>query len=349
LLEGEPEWWEDGAKESEDGREFDLSITLDATEEAYTLAKTFFEGKYKLLKVDLMAKYTSDRTLKMFEASSRKLGQLLPDLVKWKSSRSQAFPPMTPDNMAGLPPLLPMWNAKKPLPGEIRALFSTPIYIVNLIKEGEITSTFNERLSSIAIAAFEDFAHSPKGSITTEEHLNDVFWEVQKADRRASQTPEVALILQHIHGAVCRYATELGLDAPEEQVGWMNSRPQEQDPNNSWFSVHRGSSRHITHDHEDSPFAAVYYPKVQEGDGRIVFDDPRGAHHTTASKENPESIPPPFPPFSGNRHHITPKRGDLLIFPGWLYHMVERSAADSDEYRVSLSVNIDGYWQQSIA
>jgi uncharacterized protein (TIGR02466 family) len=341
MLKEEPEWWEEDEIGDMTAQDDPAAIQL-ATETSYALVKGFFDGEYKVLRDNLKTTFASPATNEMLKQSARKLAQLVPVLVKWSVSRTQVFPPMVPEPTTTVAPH-PLWESAVKMPGQMRALFSTHVYVVNLVDEGVIAPEVNQRLATQAINAFEEFARSEDGMRTDPAELNDAFWTVQKASHLTSAIPEVVDILKHIEGAVRRYLIELGLGRPEEQNGWMNTEQGKQVPNEAWFSIHRGASSHSTHDHVDAQLAVVYYPKVKEGDGRLVFEDPRGARHVS------EGNPIPFAPFAGNRQHVEPRSGDLVIFPGWLYHAVDPSAIDSDEYRVSLSVNIDGYWERSVA
>jgi uncharacterized protein (TIGR02466 family) len=362
LLKDETEWWEENSRgvEDDDADPAEESVRSNATPrhratlKAYAVArasaKDYFEGEYKVLrdqlKTTLAATFASAARSQidgMFKQTARRLGQLVPALLEWIGSRSQEFPPLVPEDLStSLPPL---WEVDKQLPGQMQALFSTHVYVVNLVDEGVIAPDLNQRIATQAIGAFEEFARSNPN--IPEVNLNDAFWGVQKDPKTRPKIPEIVEILNHIEGAVLRYVTELGLGHPEPQSGFMNGEHGEQPPSEAWFSIHRGKSEHSTHNHVDAQFAVVYYPQAKYGDGRLVFKDPRGARHVSESNEDP--IPVPVAPFGGNRHHIKPIAGDLIIFPGWLYHAVESSSTESDEYRVSLSVNIDGYWERSVS
>lgn len=58
----------------------------------------------------------------------------------------------------------------------------------------------------------------------------------------------------------------------------------------------------------------------------IEFFDPRG----------------PLPPF-GKSLRIAPKEGDLILFPGWLAHLVHPTL--TSQPRVSISFNLQGEWE----
>lgn len=96
----------------------------------------------------------------------------------------------------------------------------------------------------------------------------------------------------------------------------------------SWATIHRECMFHLAHTHPHNLVSGVYYARVPNGAGDIIFDDPRG----------------PLPPFE-NRIIYTPKEGDLIVFPSWLLHQV--SPTLGDEERISFSFNIPGDWTQT--
>ena len=94
----------------------------------------------------------------------------------------------------------------------------------------------------------------------------------------------------------------------------------------AWATVHEAGVSHLAHCHPDSVVSGVYYVKVPQGAGSIVFDDPRG----------------PLPPFD-TKMTIKPTLGDLILFPSWLIHQVSQTAGD--EPRISIAFNIPGLWK----
>ena len=120
-----------------------------------------------------------------------------------------------------------------------------------------------------------------------------------------------------------------------------------------WASVHTGRSIHEPHMTKDSLVGGVYYSGIPEGSGQLALFDPRGlsphlvANHTGAFYEAvPEGERAPRPPFH-RTVSVTPEEGKLVLFPGWLVHQVLPSAADMGGYRISISVNLKGEWQDT--
>ena len=81
-------------------------------------------------------------------------------------------------------------------------------------------------------------------------------------------------------------------------------------------------------------FSAVYYVKVPEGSGNIIFEDPR----------MPDMLPvkniPERNSLSFNKIGYTPAEGTLLIFRSSLRHCVQEGT--NVDPRISISMNF-GY------
>jgi hypothetical protein len=85
----------------------------------------------------------------------------------------------------------------------------------------------------------------------------------------------------------------------------------------AWLAGSRGGYSMETHNHAGSPFIAVFYimSECQDHGGEIVLTDPR----TNANRGYTLEFQPQFSP---TIH--TPATGDVLIFPGFLYHHVRQ-------------------------
>ena len=123
-----------------------------------------------------------------------------------------------------------------------------------------------------------------------------------------------------------------------------------------WTSVHSSTSVHEPHNTLDSLVGGVYYVAVPPGAGHLALYDPRGlppisragVQQTGDSTQSAR----PAPPFHRSVE-LPAKEGVLVLFPGWLVHQVlpAPSGAPMDEardgYRVSISVNFKGEWQDT--
>ena len=99
----------------------------------------------------------------------------------------------------------------------------------------------------------------------------------------------------------------------------------------SWININGKYSYNELHNHIGMSFSGVYYIKVPEGDcGTIGFQDPRplvaGDFFFNQRYEG------------GGDYAYPPKEGMLLLFPGFIDHMVRSNRTNED--RISLSFNL---------
>jgi uncharacterized protein (TIGR02466 family) len=101
----------------------------------------------------------------------------------------------------------------------------------------------------------------------------------------------------------------------------------------SWININgKRDDYNQQHCHPGTYLACVYYVSVPEGSGDIVFCDPRAGHasnvlhHERITGVNCVEV------------IVSPKQGELILFPGWLYHFVKQN--DNDEERITIATNI---------
>eukprot|EP01038_Epipyxis_sp_PR26KG_P008190 gene8190-11079_t len=127
-----------------------------------------------------------------------------------------------------------------------------------------------------------------------------------------------------------------------------------------WVSVHTKDSVHQPHVTDDALIGGVYYVKTPKWSGKLELYDPRGKQPLRDLTDPTSLAVPPF-------HRtvvIQPHESKLILFPGWLVHSVLRSShaedydnsednnnevSEENEYRVSLSMNLKGEWQDTAA
>ncbi|WP_425091538.1 TIGR02466 family protein [Tropicimonas sp. S265A] len=108
----------------------------------------------------------------------------------------------------------------------------------------------------------------------------------------------------------------------------------------AWPNVNGFGDDHNLHNHPHSWLSGTYYVQVPEGDeapkGRsdrtpnaISFFDPRPQANMLAIKGDPQVDP---------EHRMQPRGGDVLIWPGFLHHLVHVNL--SRTARISVSFNV---------
>ena len=104
---------------------------------------------------------------------------------------------------------------------------------------------------------------------------------------------------------------------------------------NMWANINNHLEFNKSHLHPDSDWSFVYYVKVTEDSGSIVFCDPRvrrimNVHDDILKDYSNDS--------QHSTYRISPLNGRLVIFPSYLEHYVEPNP--THESRISISGNI---------
>ena len=101
-----------------------------------------------------------------------------------------------------------------------------------------------------------------------------------------------------------------------------------------WAVVNGLGSKNKLHTHPFNYLSGVFYLQVSPNSGTLTFHDPRPqAEVLSPPKNKNESI------HTSSRVAWTPKQNDLLFFPSWLNHEVEKN--NSNEERIVISFNLE--------
>lgn len=98
-----------------------------------------------------------------------------------------------------------------------------------------------------------------------------------------------------------------------------------------WFNIAPPGEYQEFHNHQNSHFSLVYYVKVPENCGNIVF---RSMVETVVNYVPDYEITNIL---NLNHFDVTPKESMLLIFPSHLQHMVKKNKSNED--RISIAMN----------
>ena len=104
-------------------------------------------------------------------------------------------------------------------------------------------------------------------------------------------------------------------------------------PTDSWMNEHPKGAWTDEHNHKGANFVVVYYIHVPENSGTLMVRDPMeyhwgGSHGMQIRGTTGDSI----------WYHIGPvKTGDIIMFPGWIYHKTEKNQVDESRYVMSIN------------
>ena len=119
------------------------------------------------------------------------------------------------------------------------------------------------------------------------------------------------------------------------EMGWEYV-PNKQRIVAMWAIINKKDSYNVKHNHQNCYLSASYYVKKPKNSGDISFFDPKEmkTYRFPEIKKNTD--------YSVEKITIKSEEGDLLIFPSYLYHDVEKNL--TNEERIVVSFNIDvGY------
>lgn len=95
-----------------------------------------------------------------------------------------------------------------------------------------------------------------------------------------------------------------------------------------WANVHDTHGFNYEHVHPGAWYSGIYYAQCTENTGALTFTDPR-----------PGAVMSFYETIDAHNVKITPKVGDLILFPAWLPHLVEPNLDNTK--RISIAFNIE--------
>jgi uncharacterized protein (TIGR02466 family) len=152
-------------------------------------------------------------------------------------------------------------------------------------------------------------------------------------DLLAHPHPAITWLKSCFERAVLDYARQTGIDYP------LDFRLM------AWPNVNRFGDYHNLHNHPHSWLSGTYYVRVPpqerpEGTrsdldpNAISFFDPRPQANMLSIRDDPQVDP---------EHRLLPKAGELLLWPGFLHHLVHVNL--SKQARISVSFNVILRWR----
>jgi uncharacterized protein (TIGR02466 family) len=194
--------------------------------------------------------------------------------------------------------------------------FNSAIYNVVMAMHTKLTDEFGPYLNQ-----------GHRGMASPASFSNDVFFQWQnEAGGWAGmmrRSRELRQLMDRIASAIEEYIARKGFELPP--------RPIQGSDLNAWAGVHYGGAQHGQHIHAASTVSGTYYVNAPVGVGALKLSDPKGS---TAHVQDLS---------------VTPRAGDLILFPSWLVHQVTATELTSDSTpRVAISFNWKGRWHNSL-
>lgn len=205
---------------------------------------------------------------------------------------------------------------------QISALFPSPLFKFQHPKAAELNASLWQDVCSLRSRSTREIAgHASQANWRS---LNHSDW---RSERNLFTRPEGSF--QDLKAWVKQCSDEAA------QQLWDSSKKHKYQPKmEAWANINGSNSLNGPHNHAGSHWSAVYYVRVPQASdnpysGAIEFLDPRG-HITNSALPDSHFFRP--------QHILSPKCGELLLFPAYLMHWVHPNK--SEDERMSIAVNI---------
>jgi uncharacterized protein (TIGR02466 family) len=195
---------------------------------------------------------------------------------------------------------------------KIHKIFPTPIFQFEI----DDHETINLELSKYI---YELYENDKKGI----ERSNVKGWHSKSFKFEKDNTP--SNFVKSVH----KYVKKVIISG----YGWKYI-PEKIGVTEMWAVINSKDTYNQLHNHTNSYLSAAYYVKAPKNSGNIQFYDPNEVkkfRHPQIEKRTD---------LSALGYSIKPIEGNLLIFPSYLYHSVEKNLSDQDRIVVSFNVDI---------
>ena len=103
---------------------------------------------------------------------------------------------------------------------------------------------------------------------------------------------------------------------------------------NMWININRKKDFNIPHIHPNSSISGVFYVKVSQNFGDIVFENPFLENISYCWEQEILN----YNNYTSPKWNVKPKENKLLLFPSFLRHYVKPNLTNED--RISISFNL---------
>lgn len=105
----------------------------------------------------------------------------------------------------------------------------------------------------------------------------------------------------------------------------------------SWANKHNPGDFSQEHNHNNSIISGIYYTDVDENSGDLIFANPFANFGLTLELQLEN-----YGQFNASEARITPKNGDLILFPSSLKHKVDKNRSSNDRFSIAFNVMAKG-------
>ncbi len=183
----------------------------------------------------------------------------------------------------------------------VQDIYPTPVYCADVSNFDTIQNEIKDVIDRSNFDYHSGFGETHKLS----EHFSTHVTKYLMGD--------LPIFSNELNGHISRYCQQLNFGIREYQFV------------NSWMTLfEKGDYAHI-HSHNDVDFSGVYYYQKESDTEDFFFESPvEGAKLSAA--------------YYGGRIYPPTHTGLLMLFPGWLYHGVDKIEADGKRYSISFNI-----------
>ena len=239
---------------------------------------------------------------------------------------------------------------------QVRRLWNgiAPILSTNLVDTGLVDASFNEELTRVANAAFDEFqgknrGHHGDGStrrrrrkhstpaieadINLDVSSNNNFFEYQRNNGYKLAIPSIAACnqVEHLEQEFFKASVQYLHAANATTIADQLANDSGVFSIDMWVAVQKGQrAHHSIHVHESAVVSGVYYSACPVGCAPLLLRKPREGG--TSNGDIAE--------IKDNDEVLQPMEGDMFLFPSWLEHGVPLAESTTNA-RVSWPFNLN--------
>ena len=175
-----------------------------------------------------------------------------------------------------------------------------------------------------SIASTNKFNDPEDGDATTGVYFNNKQWKNCQTDCSYDWNPP------HKWKEFEKFVEFVSYVSPFLLSQWYGLQHQENSIFASWVNVHNHGGWTTPHQHANTQIAVVGYLDVPENSGNLLIENPLKPYLSAG-------------PLSSNYSFWSPievETGDVLFFPGWLWHQTEKNMSDQSRYVLSANVSL---------
>ena len=213
------------------------------------------------------------------------------------------------------------------------------VYIDSKRSKYKIMITKNNYVKNLITDAFKVPIFEVQTTVNTESLINYAYELKNKSDGRVlsnisgwqSSDLDIKLpVFDELKYTINKFAQDLHeyINLKKDSLNILD---------NMWFNINSKGSSNRPHTHPGSVFSGVFYLKVPENSGRIVFTNPNKLNEYHFDNDRVDS----YNNYTSSYRWYDPKESKVIMFPASLEHYVEGHTVDEDRISIAFNTKLD--------